>query len=186
MSFYEWQWDQSRMPSCHLDWPHVAKMAQIWLFQGSGTLSEVKQEAKPLPWQDMKHQGEASSSLHNNSCGERWACLPVYVRAAPKPLKVTRFPSIRRDYLLNSSRPSCPLLTQILIFLSLWLWPATWHKQRLASLEDHPASVTGAVISGPLVKWALIGVWCNEVPSSQLLHRQLLVGLGNHVLHTSD
>lgn len=54
---------RAQMPSCHLDSPHVAKMAQIWPFHGSRTLSEVKLEARPLPWQDMNHWGEASSVL---------------------------------------------------------------------------------------------------------------------------
>lgn len=35
--------------------------AQIWQFHGSGMLSEVKQEAEPLPWHNMNRWGEASS-----------------------------------------------------------------------------------------------------------------------------
>ena len=99
----------------------------------------------------------------NNSCEERWACLPVYVRAACKPRKVTRS-------LFNQERLSAKLHTPLQTpprsstALSLCSRPAGRHKQRLASLADHPASVTGAVISSPSLKQALIGVWCNERP----------------------
>lgn len=56
------------MSLCHLVSARLAKTAQI---RSSETLSEVKLEARPLPWRDMNHWGEASSVLvQQQLCGE--------------------------------------------------------------------------------------------------------------------
>lgn len=108
MAFYEWKRAQSRMPSCYLEWPHVAKMAKIWLVQGIDSIwGQTGGETSPLG-RTWISGAKPLWYQCNNSCGERWACLPVYVRAACKPLKVNRSPSIRKDYPLNSARPSSP------------------------------------------------------------------------------
>lgn len=45
------------------EWHPVIWTASMWPRWHSGTLFEVKQKAKPLPWQDMNHWGEAALVL---------------------------------------------------------------------------------------------------------------------------
>lgn len=107
----------------------------------------------------MNHWGEAASVL---VWQQLWIEMSMLVCVC-KSITTESHPLPENQQKL-SPKLSTPLLMPSLIFLSLWLWPAGWHKQRLASLADHPASVTSAVISLPSLNRALMGAWCNVCP----------------------
>lgn len=58
--------------SCHLDWHHAA---QIRACQGSGTVFEVKQEAKPSPLAGHESLGRSRASITTAVGRDEHACL---------------------------------------------------------------------------------------------------------------